>query len=142
LEVTFTPYEVAGYAQGTRVVHIPMSKLKSVIRADPRVPAASFDCVAAKSRIDKAICSDAELAHLDREVSQKYLYARDAVTVPVAKANETPSEKLGREVAEGYRGKAIQWQRAWLARRDHDCAIGTVACLKASYQSHLNDRSP
>lgn len=138
LELTFPPYTVAGYR--TTTVHIPLSKLKGVIRPDPRKPAASFDCAGAKSRIEKAICSDAELARLDRQMEAKYAYWHDAVSVRAAKPNETANEKLGREVAQGYRDQAVAWQRVWLARRDHDCASGAVDCLKASYRVHIKDR--
>ena len=32
----------------------------------------SFDCAKAKTRVEKLICSDAELAKLDREMSSEY----------------------------------------------------------------------
>lgn len=143
LELTFAPYEVAGYAQGTLVVRILLAKLSDVIRADPRVPAASFDCAAARSRIEKAICSDAEVARLDRRVADIYGDDYDLHRdVPPVMPNETPAQKLNREVAQRYHDRTVSWQRSWLARRDKACANGSVDCLKASYLAHLKEPRP
>jgi uncharacterized protein YecT (DUF1311 family) len=143
LELTFPPYAVAGYAQGTLVVKIPLADLADVIRPDPRVPAASFECTAAKSRIEKAICSDAELARLDRQAADKYASAYDYHReVPPVLPNETPAQKLNREVAQGYHDRTVAWQRGWLARRNKDCANASVDCLKTSYLAHLKEPTP
>jgi uncharacterized protein YecT (DUF1311 family) len=143
LELTYAPYEVAGYAQGTLVVTIPLAKLSGIIRPDPRAPAASFDCAAARTRIETAICSDAELARLDRQMADKYAYAYDIHReVPPLLPNETPIQKLKRKVAQGYHDRTVAWQRDWLARRDKACASASVACLKASYRAHLREPMP
>ena len=143
LELTFPPYAVAGYAQGTLVVKIPLAKLADVIRPHPRTPAASFDCAAAKSRIEKAICSDAELARLDRRVADIYGDDYDSHRdVPPVLANETAAQKLSREVAQRYHDRTVAWQRGWLARRDKACANASVDCLKASYFAHLKEPRP
>jgi uncharacterized protein len=43
-------------------------------------PRPSFDCVKALSASEKMICSDAELARLDRELVQVYARAKNATT--------------------------------------------------------------
>ena len=141
LELTFIPDQVAAYAAGTRMVHIPLSALAEVIRSDPRAPAASFDCRVARSRIEKAVCSDAELARLDRQAADKYAHDNHREVLPVL-PNETPMQKQHREAAQGYHDRAVAWQRDWLARRDKDCASASVACLKASYRAHLTEPGP
>jgi len=66
--VHFDAYAVASYAQGPQEVHIPMSRLQAFIRPDPRAPLPSFDCAAASTDVENAICSDQALAQLDRRV--------------------------------------------------------------------------
>jgi uncharacterized protein YecT (DUF1311 family) len=139
LQLTFPPYSVAGYR--TTVVHIPLFKLKGVIRPNPRVPAASFDCAVASSRIEKALCSDAGLARLDRQVAERFLYWLGDPVRPQL-PNETASERYSREISQRYHDQKVVWQRAWIASRNHNCSSGSVACLKSSYEAHLRDRPP
>ena len=71
--------------------------------------AASFDCGAAKSRIERLICGDKILSRSDSDLSLTYKQALDL-------AADVPS--------------LIASQRAWMKERDH-CA--NTACLFALY---------
>jgi uncharacterized protein len=112
---------VAAYAAGPQEVHIPLSKLRGLMRADPLAPMASFDCAKAQSANEKAICSDAALARLDRQVADSYAWR-----LAWAQEEEKP----------GLR----QSQRDWLRDRDTICtaAAGDLpACLSELYTARL-----
>jgi uncharacterized protein YecT (DUF1311 family) len=122
LNVFFDAYQVAAYAAGPQEAHIPLSAIKAELRADPRAPAASFDCAAARSDIEKAICSSRGLARLDRHVADAY------------------AEKLSWAEDDAARRTIQQGQREWLQRRDGVCLRAgqpLVACLSDSYQRRL-----
>lgn len=141
LEITYTPYEVAGYAQGYLTVRIPMSELSDVIRPDPRAPAASFSCTAAHSAIERAICSDAGLARQDRQLAE--LYASRLYFT--AGRDGRHGESLDYRQAEQAKYEAmVMSQRAWLARRNKVCANGDKSCLIRLYTDRQKDmyRSP
>lgn len=72
IRVFFPEYQVASYAAGPQETTIDLAKLKDVIRADWHAPAPSFDCAKAKTTNEKAVCSDAALARLDRQVGEAY----------------------------------------------------------------------
>jgi uncharacterized protein YecT (DUF1311 family) len=141
LEITYTPYEVAGYAQGELKVRIPISELADVIRPDPRAPAPSFPCEAARSQIEKTICSDAALARQDRQLAELYsdqlafTSGRDGShgeTADYRKAMQTKYEAM------------VASQKGWLLHRDRACAGGDKACLVHAYEDRRKDlyRSP
>src|SRR5688572_23024786 len=62
----------------------------------PAAAAASFDCTKAQSRVEKAICADAEVSALDEYLARYYSAARS---------------RLGR-AAECMRSDQMQWLRA------------------------------
>jgi uncharacterized protein YecT (DUF1311 family) len=80
----------------------------------------SFDCSKASTPVEKAICRDAELAKLDKELSQLY-----------AKVLETQGEKVKES------------QRAWLAERDKQCKgkdnKEIIRILKELYKSRIDE---
>lgn len=122
LVLFFDAYQVAAYAAGPQETRIPLAKIKDALRADPRAPAASFDCAVARSDVEQAICSTRELARLDRYVAEAY------------------AEKLSWAYDEAERNAVRQDQRAWLMRRDGVCTRAgqpLAACLADSYQRRL-----
>jgi uncharacterized protein YecT (DUF1311 family) len=122
LVVFFDAYQVAAYAAGPQEAHIPFAHIKTALRADPRAPAASFDCAVARSDVERAICSSRDLARLDRHVAEAY------------------AEKLSWAADGAARRTIQQGQREWLKRRDGVCLRAgqpLVACLSDSYQRRL-----
>ena len=119
LHIDFPPYQVAAYAAGPQETDIPLSALKPFMRKDFRAPAASFDCAAAATPTEKAICSDVVLARLDRAVAEAY------------------ARKLSYEFDAANKEKIKQAQRAWLTTRDSACADADVPCLTGVYKARL-----
>jgi uncharacterized protein YecT (DUF1311 family) len=122
IHILFPAYQVASYAAGPQEAFVSLASLKDVMRKDWRAPAASFDCAQAKSATEKAICSDASLARLDRQVAEEYArQVRDAYEA-------------------GAKTKLKQAQRDFIATRDKACTATapTVACLKNAYAARLN----
>ena len=120
LHIYFPPYQVAAYAAGPQEVTIPLSVLKDVIRADWRSPAPSFDCAKAATPIEHAICADAALARLDRQVAETY-------QTVLRNAYEPTAQEQVRQV-----------QRAWVATRNKACATGDIGpCLTKLYRARL-----
>ncbi len=76
--------------------------------------ASALDCGRAVSPIEKTICSQADLAHLDADMNDMYTRLRPQLT-PKA------------------RGELLMQQRAWLAERDRLCATGDADCLRREY---------
>jgi uncharacterized protein len=76
--------------------------------------AASFDCAKAQSRVEKAICADAELSRLDDHLGRFYFAARE-------------------RLAENASCAAAD-QREWIRRRN---ACADNACLKKEYLARL-----
>jgi len=114
LTILFDAYQVAAYVAGPQEVKIPLSRLWDVLRPDPRAPAASFECLAARGPIESGICSSRDLARLDRHMAEAYV---DALTW---------------EGDEAKRRALQQAQRAWVVRRDTVCenaGAHVVACL-------------
>ena len=120
LHLYFPPYQVASYASGPQETTIPLQALKDVIRTDWRAPAPSFDCTKAATSIEHAICADAGLARLDRQVAEAYQSALHNAYEPTAQ------EQLR------------QVQRIWIATRNKACA-GTAPgpCLTKYYRGRL-----
>ncbi len=76
--------------------------------------AASFDCARAQSRVEKAICADAELSRLDDHLGRFYFAARE-------------------RLAENASCAAAD-QREWIRRRN---ACADNACLRKAYLARL-----
>ncbi len=120
IHIYFPEYQVASYAAGPQETTIDLARLKDVIRADWRAPAASFDCAKAKSTNEKAICADAALARLDRQVAEAY-------EVAFHNASYDPAEKQ----------KALDAQRAFLATTAKCTGDKPGPCLTKAYAARL-----
>ncbi|HXC55939.1 MAG TPA: lysozyme inhibitor LprI family protein [Rhizomicrobium sp.] len=118
LHLYFPEYQVASYAAGPQEAFLPLGALKDVIRADWRAPAPSFACARARTPVEKAICADAALARLDRQVAETYAVG------------------LKNSYEPGAADKLKQSQRDWLVRRDKACGEAAV-CLTKFYQDRL-----
>jgi uncharacterized protein YecT (DUF1311 family) len=123
LVLHFDPYAVAAYAAGPQEVHIPLGKLQDVLRPDPRVPLPSFDCAAASTAVEHAICSDMVLAQLDRRMAEAF------------------AMRVRLEALSGEAPRVRPQQVAWLAERDAACAdqsdAALVSCLKGEYAARV-----
>jgi uncharacterized protein YecT (DUF1311 family) len=120
LHLYFPSYQVASYAAGPQEATIPLSRLKDVIRADWRAPAPSFDCAKAATPIEHAICADAALARLDRQVAETY-------QTVLRNAYEPKAQEQVRQV-----------QRSWVAVRNKTCGTGDIGtCLTNLYRARL-----
>ena len=122
LTILFDAYQVAAYAAGPQEVKIPLSQLRDTLRPDPRAPAASFDCLAARGPTETGICSSRDLARLDRLMAEAYF---DALTW---------------EGDEAKRRALQQGQRAWVGQRDAACGRAgsrVVACLTPLYEARI-----
>lgn len=120
LLITFDAYQVAAYAAGAHQVRIPLSSLRDVMRPNPRLPAPSFDCLAARSPVELAICSSDELARLDRRLGEAY-------AVKLIWMEEGAEQQ-------SFRAE----QRVWLKQRDAFCKGPAIAsCLSVMYQRRL-----
>jgi uncharacterized protein YecT (DUF1311 family) len=124
IALSFPPYQVASYAAGPQDSRIPLAALRDVMRPNTRAPAASFDCAAARTQLEQAICSDVALARLDRQVAETYAtHMRDNAAAP----NTANATNLRTN------------QRAWLAKRDQTCnaAANKAVCLTGFYKDRL-----
>lgn len=121
IHIYFPAYQVAAYAAGPQEASVPLASLTGFIRTDWRAPAPSFACAAAKSAIEHAICSDAALARLDRQVSEAY------------------AKKLRETYPDTAKPALKQAQRDFLASRDKACKASQqmVVCLTKSYAARL-----
>ncbi len=118
VHIYFPAYQVASYAAGPQESFVPLGALKSVIRSDWRAPQASFDCHKAGSPIEHAVCADAALARLDRQVAEAY------------------QMKLRNAYEDKAKLAVRQAQRDWLALRDKACGA-VAACLTKAYRDRL-----
>lgn len=124
LTIHFDAYQVAAYAAGPQEVRIPVAQLRDTMRPDVRAPAASFDCVLARSDIEQVICSSRDLARLDRRLAEAY------------------ADKLIWAEDDAKRQSLRQQQRAWLRMRDTSCGaarMSMVACLMPVYQKRITE---
>lgn len=123
LHIQFQSYQVDCYACDDPTVDMPMAALAGVLRPDPRAPQASFACAKAATPLEHAICSDAHLARLDRQVGETYfthLNWSDEGSIAAKK------EALRAE------------QRSWLKTRKQKCAGLQVPCLINLYQARID----
>ncbi len=123
LDIQYSPYAVAPYVAGPQETKLPLSALKSFLRPDWRAPQASFDCAKASAWVEKAICSDVNLARLDRTVAEVY------------------ATRLGETDSDAARLPVRGDQRAFLAARIKTCggktSAAAVTCLTAQYNARL-----
>jgi uncharacterized protein YecT (DUF1311 family) len=138
LVVEYGPYSFNGYA-GNPIVHIPMTALADVIRADPRAPSPSFDCGKAGNRIEKAICGNVELARLDRDLTSRYLMAMQSHHDENRRLSQRSPTDPTRQRETAALDNLTAAQRAWLIQRNNTCADAQPACLLASYKKRLKE---
>lgn len=122
LDIQYAPYNVAAYAAGPQETKIPLAPLKPFLRPNWRAPQASFDCTKAAAPIEKTLCSNANLARLDRTIADVY-------ALRLGDADNAAAKKPVRDA-----------QRAWLASRKTACpqdGNGAVRCLTAFYEARL-----
>ena len=127
LEVVFPPYQVASWADGPQQVTIPLQVLSAVPGDTSAAGTPSFDCARATTPIEHAICADADLAALDRDMGARFRDHLDAASADDQKALR-------------------QQQREWLRQRDAACGnhaeTELVACLTERYRSRLDETDP
>jgi hypothetical protein len=80
------------------------------------LPGPSFDCAKAHSVVEKMICSDAELARLDRELGRLYARAKNAAADAAAFRRQTSEEWRMREATCRDRECLLRW---YANRQDH-----------------------
>jgi len=123
LDIQYAPYAVAPYVAGPQETKIPLSALKPFFRPDWRAPQASFDCAKASAWIERMICSDVNLARLDRAVAEAY------------------ATRLGSADSDAMRLPVHGDQREFLAARMKRCGgqagAGAIACLTRQYNVRL-----
>ena len=128
LEFHFPPYQVAAYFAGPQEARVALAALRGVLRTDWRAPVASFDCAKAATPVEHAVCADATLARLDREVAQAYATRQHNVSGDAATAQALRTA-----------------QRTWLGHRDAACKDRTgatlAACLVGVYRTRLAELS-
>ncbi len=103
-----------------------LSALAAPAGAEDPASGPSFDCQQATSTLDRAICADAELAALDRDMAARYR---------AAQANGD----------DGARALIGDTQRQWAHTRAERCALppdgdagaDALACLKQLYQARI-----
>jgi uncharacterized protein len=92
--------------------------------APKRVPNPGFDCAKARSWSSRTVCTDADLADLDREMNKVYKDRRSRMN-------------------EYQRDMIKQWQRAWRKNQRDNCEHRTgnkaqVDCLKRAHQEQID----
>lgn len=81
------------------------------------VQAASFDCRAADTPVEKLICSDAQLSKMDEDLARRY-------------------EKIVANLNADDKREFMQAQRSWLKNSRSLC--DDVACLRRSYETRIH----
>lgn len=124
LRIEFPPYQVGPWAIGAQTSTIPLAALAGFLRDDAFGTDASFDCGKAVTVVERAICADAALARLDRQMAQAYQLRLDGSADRIAERNA---------------------QRAWLKLRSSACADQAgprlAACLTGIYRARLTELS-
>lgn len=69
--------------------------------------------------IDKTLCREPDLAHMDADLNRLYSELRPQLTVRA-------------------RGELLAQQRAWLAERNRECASGDAGCLWTQYGERID----
>lgn len=87
----------------------------------------SFDCTKAKTRVEKLICSDAELAKLDREMSEKY----DAMYKQMKTEYPIENGKYGA----GFPTEMVRRQKEWIKTRN---GMKSIEALKRTYREQIS----
>ena len=82
-------------------------------------PSPSFDCAKAGTNVEKAICSDEELANLDKSLSDTYISLKKGLTATEVKALKDS-------------------QRMWMKQRDTNCS-SDIPCLRETYSTRLSE---
>lgn len=123
ITVWFTPEQLDNVTSAGGHAIIPLAELKGLVRPNWRAPQPSFDCKAARSAVEKTICSDVALSRLDRDMAAGY--------------------RWWLQLHLDTTGKWLAWEKAnqrdWLAERQRKCTAdtGMVACLTRLYQERI-----
>lgn len=86
----------------------------------------SFDCVKATTEVEKLICSDAELAELDREMANKY----NAMYQQMRKENPIASDQYNQR----YPELLVRRQKEWIKTRNK---LKNIDSLKKTYKEQI-----
>ena len=86
----------------------------------------SFDCRRARSNTEKLICSDAELARLDRELGRAYGRAKNTASDPAA----------------FQRQSELEWRRRETICQDRGCLLRWYAYRRAQLVAAIDGRQP
>ena len=86
----------------------------------------SFDCAKATTEVEKLICSDAELAELDREMADKY----NAMYQQMRKENPIDSDQYNQR----YPELLARRQKEWIKRRNK---LKDIDSLKKAYKEQI-----
>jgi|GEM_PF-5203977 len=109
-----------------QVAEVAIARVAPPAAPEPRAaarPSPSFDCGKARSVPEKMICSDAELARLDRELGRLYSRAKDATSDPAAFRRRNNEE----------------WRRRESACRDRECLLGWYAHRRGQLLGDIDD---
>jgi len=94
------------------------------------VNAASFDCKKASTKIEKKICSDANLSHLDSKLAQTY--------------KDLKTEIKHNQISQYNRNSLMHFfilkQKKWLKNRDKSCKKYKADELKSCLMDHYSTR--
>lgn len=85
-----------------------------------------FDCAKAKTEVEKLICSDAELAELDREMTDKY----NAMYQQMRKENPIASDQYNQR----YPELLVRRQKEWIKIRNK---LKNIDSLKKAYKEQI-----
>lgn len=88
------------------------------LAATPIAFAASFNCQKAQTDVEKAVCANIHLTHLDEAMSKNYHHI------------------IASDIGWGARKHIKQTQRVWLKSRN---ACTTNSCIAQSYESRISE---
>lgn len=95
-------------------------------KVDDNAITPSFDCAKAKTEVEKLICSDPELARLDREMADKY----NAMYQQMRKENPVDLDRYNQE----YPKLLVRRQKGWIERRNK---LKNIDSLKKAYNEQI-----
>ena len=93
---------------------------------DDKAITPSFDCAKAKTKVEKLICSDPELARLDREMADKY----NAMYQQMRNENPNDLDRYNQD----YPKLLVRRQKGWIERRNK---LKNIDALKKAYKEQI-----